>query len=262
MRIAVCIKQVPDPQAPAASFYVDEAANEPRWSPPAEELVSTFDLHAIEAAAVIKEQTGAHVSVLCLGGPAVEKGLRRALAGGGDEAVRVDAAAVPGGDRAAVAAALAAAVRKLGEVDLVLCGRIAADWDMGHVPGMLAEYLGFALVTPVRAFAIAGTTARVERVTDDGFEVLEVDLPAVLAVSNEVNEPRYPTMRAVLDAQRKPVATWTAADLGLAPVPGPLVTLKRLSPAGFGRECEVIDGGSPEESGTLLAGVLHAQGLA
>ena len=80
MHIVVCIKQVPDPQAPAGSFYVDEAANEPRWSPPAENLISTFDLHALEAAAQIKDEHGATVTVISLGPPDVEVALRRALA--------------------------------------------------------------------------------------------------------------------------------------------------------------------------------------
>jgi electron transfer flavoprotein beta subunit len=261
MHIVVCIKQVPDPQAPAGSFYVDEAANEPRWSPPAENLISTFDLHALEAAAQIKDEHGATVTVISLGSPDVEVALRRALAAGGDAAIRLDTDAAPDGDRLAVARALAAAVRKLGPVDLVLAGRIAVDWDMGHVPMMLSELLGVASATPVVGLVPGDGRIVVKRLTDDGHQVIELPLPCLLAVSNEINEPRYPTMRSVLDAQRKPVATWTATDLGLEDVNGPGVSMVRLIGRDLSRACELVEGSTQEEAGELLADLLEARGL-
>jgi len=261
MRIAVCIKQVPDPQAPAGSFYVDEAANEPRWSPPAQDLISTFDLHAIEAAAQIRETAGGYVTILTLGPPSAEVALRRALAGGGDEAVRVDEALAPGGDRFAVATVLAAAIRRLGGVDLVLCGRIAADWDMGHVPGMLAQLLGMPAITPARAIRVTGEGVVVERVTVDGYEVVEARLPCLVAVSNEANEPRYPTMRTVIEAQRKPVETWTADVLGAVASHAPAVRLARLAGRDLSRACEFVEGSSAADAGSALASLLHEKGL-
>ncbi|MBI5949520.1 MAG: hypothetical protein HY875_15380 [Chloroflexi bacterium] len=261
MRIAVCIKQIPDPQAPAGSFYVDEAVNEPRWSPPAAQVISTFDAHAIEAAARLREEHGGEVIVLSLGPPGVEVALRRALAAGADEAVRIDEAAARDGDRLAVAAALAAALRKLGGVDIVLCGRIAADWDMGHVPGMLAEFLDTAIVLPVKAIRLENNGLVVERITDDGYEVVAAETPCLLGVSNELNEPRYPTMRAVLDAQRKPVSVWTPAELGVEPGTARPVRLQRLSVLDLSRACELVEGATPEDSGSLLAELLHEEAL-
>jgi electron transfer flavoprotein beta subunit len=260
VHVAVCIKQVPDPQAPAGSFYVDAAANAPRWSPPVQEQISTFDVHAIEAAAQLRQPAGARVTVLSLGGPAVEAGLRRALAMGCDEAVRLS----PGDDliedRLEVAGWLAAAIRRLEDVDLVLCGRIAADWDMGHVPPMLAELLGFAVVTPVIALEARERVLRVRRLTDEGYEVLDVTLPAVLAVSNEVNEPGYPTMRAVLAAQRAAIRTWEASDLGVPGAGHGAARLKRLAARDLTRECQFVDG-EPEDAGRLLADVLRRESV-
>ncbi len=261
MHIVVCIKQVPDPQAPAGSFYVDEVANEPRWQPAAENLISTFDLNALEAAAQIKDEHGAKVTVVCLGPTDVETVLRRALAAGGDEAIRIDADAAPGGDRLTVARALAAAIRKLGPVDMVLAGRIAADWDMGHVPMMLAELLGIASATPVVGITLGDGGVVVKRLTDDGHEVMGLPLPCLVAVSNELNEPRYPTMRSVLEAQRKPVATWTRSDLGLSEAAEPAVVLRRLLGRDMSRACEIVEGTSPEESGQLLADLLEEKSL-
>ncbi|MCC6382308.1 MAG: electron transfer flavoprotein subunit beta/FixA family protein [Dehalococcoidia bacterium] len=262
MHVVVCIKQVPDPQAPAGSFYVDEATNEPRWSPPAQDQISTFDLHAIEAAAQLRQAHGGRVTVVSLGDAEVEVGLRRALAGGCDAALRLDGPAGSSADRSETARWLAAAIARLAPVDLVLCGRLAADWDMGHVPAMLGELLGMAVVTPVVGLEYDGACFRARRLTDEGQEVLEVDLPAVLAVSNELNEPGYPTMRAVLQAQKVPVTTWTARDLGLdEPADRAAARLLRLLPRDLTRECEFIEADTPEDAGLLLADCLRAQGL-
>lgn len=261
MHIVVCIKQVPDPQAPAGSFYVDEAVNEPRWSPAAEELISTFDLHALEAAARIKEERGAAVTVISLGPQEVEVGLRRALAAGADRAICLDPGAAPGGDRFAVARALAAAIRKLGTVDLILAGRIAVDWDMGHVPMALSEFLGVPAATPVVGIVPGDGRVTVTRLSDDGRQVADLPLPCLLAVSNELNEPRYPTLRAVLEAQRESIATWTAADLGLDDVGGSGVSLHRLYGRDLARACELVEGSTQEESGELLGDLLGSRGL-
>jgi electron transfer flavoprotein beta subunit len=247
MHVIVCITQVPDPQAPAGSFYIPEGSLEPNWSPPAQQLVSTFDLHAVEAAACIKEHTGATVTVLSVGPPDVEVGLRRALAGGCDRAIRIEPLEAAGHDRLALAETLVAAVRRLAPVDLVLCGRMAAGWDMGHVPAILAELLDVPIVSPVIALETGeGGSFTVGRLTDDGYEVLGASPPLVLAVSNELNEPRYPTMRAVIDAQRTAVESWTLAD---------------LCERDLGHACEFVDADDPEAAGIALADLLRGRVL-
>ena len=265
MHIAVCIKQIPDPQAPAASFNVDGATNTPQWSPPAQKVISTFDLHALEAAVQIKERLGARVTVLSLGGPDVEVAVRRAMAAGADAAVIVEGFSVDENNRVAVSHLLAAAIRRLGDVDLVLCGRIAADWDTGHVPMMMAEVLSVPAITPVKKIEIGDGSVTAERLTDDGYEVIELPLPCIMAVSNELNEPRLPTIRGILDSHRKPVETWTLEDLGVQPAEvlaaGSRVKLRRLYEPDLTRACEFVEADSPEEAGQLLAQLLSDQGL-
>lgn len=265
MHIVVCLKQIPDPQAPAASFSVDEATNTPQWSPPAQKVISTFDLHALEAAVQIKEQMGAKVTVISLGAPNVEVALRRAMAAGADAALMVDGSGVDDNDRFAIAHLLAAAIERLGDVDLVLCGRIAADWDMGHVPMMLAELLNIPAVAPVKKVEVLDGRVQVQRLTDDGYEVMELPTPCVLAVSNELNEPRLPTIRGILDSHRKPVQVWTVRDLGVPPweggTAGLRVRLRRLYEPDYTRACEFVEADSPEEAGQQLARVLSHQNL-
>lgn len=257
MHIVVCIKQVPDPQAPTGSFHVDETSGKPAWSPPAENVISTFDLHAVEAAARLREDQGARVTLVSVGPPEVEPALRRALAVGADAAIRIEIDDALGDDRLGVARVLAAAARKLSPVDLILCGRIAADWDAGHVPMMLAELLGFAGATPVLALECHEGEFVVERLTDIGRETIAVPAPCVLAVSNELNEPGYPTMRAVLAAQRVPLTVWSAEAIGLEGPFEPRVRLQQVyirEPAGA---CDFVEGDSPEAAGEALAGMLH-----
>src|SRR5579883_737578 len=144
MDIVVCIKQVPDPEIPTSQFKVDEVAK--RVVPPegVAPVISTFDLHAIEAAIQLKEQHGGKVTVISLGPPSVRDALKRAIAMGCDAAVQLEDPAFEGGDSYATAVALAAAIKKLGTFDLVLTGRQAADWDSGQAPAALAELLDVA----------------------------------------------------------------------------------------------------------------------
>jgi len=257
VHIVVCIKQIPDPLAPSSSFYIDEALGEPSWSPPAENVISTFDLNAIEAAARLREQTGARVTIVTVGPPETEGALRRALAAGADAAVRIEEAAAAGGDRMAIARALAACVRKLGSADLILCGRIAADWDAGHVPLMLAEMLGLPAATPVLALQLRGTEFVVERLAENGREVVLLPAPCILAVSNEINEPRYPTMRSVIEAQRAPLTEWSAADLGLGGGVGPSIRAERVYIHESESACQFVEASSAREAGRMLADVLE-----
>jgi electron transfer flavoprotein beta subunit len=148
MDIVVCIKQVPDPEIPTNQFKVDEATK--RVVPPqgVAPVISTFDLHAIEAAIQLKEQHGGKVTVISLGPATVRDALKRAIAMGCDAAVQLEDAAFEGGDSYATAVALAAAIQKVGAFDLVLTGRQASDWDSGQAPAALAEVLGVAGAVP------------------------------------------------------------------------------------------------------------------
>jgi electron transfer flavoprotein beta subunit len=152
---------------------------------------------------------------------------------------------------------LSSAIKKLGDVDLVLCGRQAVDWDMGVTGSGMAELLGWPALTIAKDVQVRDGTAAVERVLMDGFETVEAPLPAVVTVSNELGEPRYPKLQQIMQAARKQVTVWSAADLGLdAAQLGPearKLALERLYMPVSAVECEFMTGDTPEEKAQNLA---------
>ena len=257
MHIVVCIKQVPDPEIPTGQFKVDEAAKAVVPPPDVAPVISTFDLHAIEAALQLKESQGGKVTVLSLGASTVRDALKRAVAMGCDAAVQLEDGAFEGGDSYSTAVALAAAIRKVGQYDLVLTGRQASDWDSGQVPSALAEILDVAGAVPVQKIEARDGGLRVERVTEDGYQPITMPLPAVLGISNEINQPRYPTLKGIMASGKAQIPVWTAADVGLAPEQvgqqGRRLVLERLHVPERESQCEFIEAETPQEVGERLA---------
>ena len=136
---------------------------------------------------------------------------------GADELVLLEDAAFEGGDSWSTANALATAIKKIGEYDLIFCGRQAADWDAGQVGAGIAEILGIPSVTLAKKAEVADGKAKVERVVTDGYQVIEVGLPALITVSNELGEARYATLKGIMAAAKKQPTIWTPADIGLEP---------------------------------------------
>lgn len=257
MNIIVCCKQVIDPEAPPTSFKVDTAANKvlpPQGVPP---VISPFDETAVEAALRIKDAKGGKVTVLSLGTNLLRDVVKKPLSMGADELVLLEDAAFADGDSYSTAYALAMAIKKIAQYDLIFCGRQAADWDSGQVGSGIAELLGLPSVTLARKIDINDSMAKVERVTADSIEVIEVSLPALITVSNELGQPRYPTMRGIMAAKRKEPIIWKPADIGADPAKlgaaGRRTKLVKLfQPAREGK-VEIIGGETPEEAGTNLA---------
>lgn len=217
MKVAVCLKQVLDWEIPSRHFKIDAVAKQPAPNL-GQMFISIFDENALELAIQLKERAGATVSAVTLGGKGAEEVLRRAYALTADEAVRVDHDGPGDADAFGVAAALAAAVRKIGLVDLVLCGRTGADWDRGLIGPLLAEELGYACVTVGGLIESAGTRITVHREVEGGWDVTAVGLPAVVTVTNhERNVARLPKARDAMQAFRKPITTFSLADLGIDP---------------------------------------------
>jgi len=212
----VCIKQVPE----TTEVRVDPKTNA-LIREGVKSVINPFDENAIEAALQLREAHGGKVTVITMGPPQAEEALRHAIAMGADEAILLTDVAFRGSDTLATSYTLAAAVRKLGDVDLVLCGKQAIDGDTGQVGPGLAERLGFPQVTFAIGLDIADNKPatqpagklRARRVLDDMYEVMEVKLPAVVTVVKQINEPRYPGMRNVLKAKKAEIIKWTAADL-------------------------------------------------
>jgi len=149
------------------------------------------------------------------------------------------------------------AIKKVGEYDLILCGREASDTNAGQIGSAIAEILGLPSITLVKKIDISDGTAKVERMTADGHEVIEISLPAVLTISNEIGEPRYPTIKGIMSAKKKEPVVWKPADIGVEPsqvgAAGKRVNiLKLFQPVREGK-CEIIEGESPDDAAANLA---------
>jgi electron transfer flavoprotein beta subunit len=267
-RIVVCAKQVLDPDA--VNNYAlegklvigDDGKSLTQSSIP--RLMNAYDEQAIEAALRIREAgIACTITVVSVGDPG--EILKHAAALGIDEPVAIqgDAAAT---DHHGIARILAAFVQSRGGADLVLCGRQASDDDQGVVPGLLGEHLGLAVVTIARAVDVAegeGTFGvRVVRVTPDGDETVAVAAPAVVTISNELGQARYPTMAGRMAARKKKVTVVTPAELGLAPdALRPRVTLARQFVPTVKGACEMIEGATAGEAAARLIARLRAESV-
>jgi len=208
MEIVVCVKQVPD----TTEVKIDPVTNTLiRQGVPS--IVNPFDKNAVEAALVLKEKHGGKVTVISMGPPQAKDALKECLAMGADAAILVSDRAFGGADTLATSYTLAAAIKKLGTVDLILCGKQAIDGDTAQVGPEIAEHLGIPQVTYVAKVEVDGTTARLEREHEDGYEVIEVNTPVMLTFVKSANEPRYPTVKGTMRANRAEIPVWTLADL-------------------------------------------------
>jgi electron transfer flavoprotein beta subunit len=257
LNIIVCVKQVPDWEAPADSFKIDPERK--KIIPPSniDPRISLFDEHAIEAALQLKEQQGGKVTIVTLGPDFAQRAVKQAIAMGADEGLLLKDPAFEDSDSYATAYILSAAIKKIGAFDLILCGRQAADWDVGQVGPDLAELLGIACVTIVQKIEVLNGTLQVERIVEGGYDVIEVGLPALITVSNEINKPRYPTLRGIMAAGKKQIPVWDAATLGIDPAcTGPQAAyakLLKLYVPVHEAHCEFIEGETDEEKGEKLA---------
>jgi electron transfer flavoprotein beta subunit len=256
MDIIVCVKQVIDPEAPPSSFKIDTATNKAvmhGMSP----VIDPYGEYAVEASLRIKEAKGGKITVLSLGVNLLREVVKKPLAMGADELILLEDEAYAGGDSRSTATALAATIKKVGKYDLILCGREASDTNAGQTGTSIAEALGIPCVTLARKIDIVDGKLRAERVISTGYEVIEVPLPAVVTVSNEIGEPRYPTIKGIMAAKKKEPIVWKPADIGIdvaqVGVAGQRVKLSRLFQPVHEGKCEFVDGENPEEVGTNLA---------
>jgi len=257
MNMIVCVKQVVDPEAPPASFKIDSASNKVVPPPGVSPVISPFDEQAVEAALRIRDAQGGKITVISMGVNLLRDVVKKPLAMGADELILLEDDAFTEGDSWSTAYALAMAIKKIGDYDLIFCGRQAADWDAGQVGSGIAEILGLPSVTVAKKIETADGKAKVERVTANGYEVVEVSLPALITVSNELGEPRYPTMRGIMAAKKKEPAIWKPADIGVEPAQVGAAgrrtrIVKLFQPVREGK-CEIISGETPEEAAVGLA---------
>lgn len=210
MKIIALVKEVPDPEGIYAldgegNVLLDEL---PR-------LFGVFDENALEAAVQLKDEQGAFATALSYGRPESDKSLIHALAMGADEAALVEDEEIQSRDARAIAAVLAAAVRKLGPFDLILSGREASDTGAGLVGPLVAHLLGIPFLTLVIRLEVVDEQFRITRLAEDGHDVFAANPPMLLTVSNQMNFPRYPSVLKFLQARKKPILRWPVDSLGV-----------------------------------------------
>ena len=264
MRIIVPIKQVPETNA----VRMDEASGT-MIREGVEAIVNPLDLYAIEIAIRLREQHGGEVIAISMGPPKAVSALREAIAMGCDSAVLISDKAFAGSDTWATSYALAGAIRRIGGFDLVICGERATDGDTGQVGPGIAAFLDLPVASYVgKVDGPSGGVIRLHRLVEDGYEVLDVDMPAVLTVVKEVADPRLPTLRGKQRARAADVPVWSASDLnlqadklGLNGSPTRVVKIFRPSVA---RQCEKLPAGDDaavQQAVERLVEFLKSKGL-
>jgi electron transfer flavoprotein beta subunit len=250
MNIFVCVKQVIDPEAPPAGFKINAAGTkaEMHGVPP---VIDPYGEYAVEAAIRLKEAKGGKITVFSLGTGLLREVVKKPLAMGADELILLDDAAFADCDTYANAASLALAIKKKGSFDLILCGREASDTNAGQTGPAIAEILGLPCVTLARKIEAGDVKLRVERVSSVGYDVVEVPLPAVVTVSNEIGQPRYPTIKGIMAAKKIEPVVWKSSDLGT--LTGNRTKLYKLFQPVHEGKCDFAVGDTPEEMAAGLA---------
>jgi electron transfer flavoprotein beta subunit len=215
--------------------------------------MNPFDENALEAALKIKDSAGASITVLSMGRSLARPIVKKSMATGADDLILLEDETFADLDSYATANVIAAAIRKIGAFDLILCGREAADTDAGQVGLGIAGILNIPGITLAGKIEVQDNKLKVERIVSDGCEVLEAPLPALVTVSSEVGTLRTANMAGIMAAQKKPVTVWKSGDLGVDPSQFQKAALARLYKPVHETKCEVIKADTPQEAGVNLA---------
>ncbi|HUT68562.1 MAG TPA: electron transfer flavoprotein subunit beta/FixA family protein [Dehalococcoidales bacterium] len=211
MNIVVCLKQVPG----TTEVKIDPQTNT-LIRQGIENIINPFDTYAIEEGVRLKEKHGGKVTVITMGPSQAEAALREAISLGADEAVLLSDRAFAGADTWATAYTLSCAIKKLEKFDIIICGRQTIDGDTGQVGPELAEMLDIPFVAYVGQIEeIKDGYLRVRRMVEEGHEVIETTLPAVITVAKEINVPRLPSLRGIMKSKSAAIQTWGIRELGV-----------------------------------------------
>src|SRR3954447_18816418 len=240
MNVIVCVKQIPDPATPGA---LDPGSNTLKRD--GKLILDESDSYGVEMALQLVDAAGGgEVSLVSMAPNGEVSGLRTALAMGAARAVLVSDPELSGSDALTTAKVIAAAVRRVGDADLVLTGTESSDGYTGTVPEQVAELLGWPSVTFAKSVSVDGGALKVNRQTEAGYDEVECPLPAVVSVTAGVVEPRYPSFKGIMAAKSKPVDEVKVADLG--------IDASAVGWAGAGQEIVAVDDAEERQAGTII----------
>lgn len=258
MDIIVCIKQVPN----TTDVKIDPETNT-LIREGVDSVINPFDTYAIEEGVRLKERFGGKVTAISMGPPQAEASLKEAVSLGVDEVILISDRAFAGSDTWATSYTLAMAIRKIGTFDIIICGKQASDGDTAQVGPGISTHLDIPQVTYVKKIEeIADKKAKVERMTEEGYDVIEAPLPCLLTVVKEINEPRLPSLKGKMKAKSAKVVLWKAQDIECDPKSigldgSPTKVVKIFSPPA--REKGRILKGEKEEIARELVDLLKAE---
>jgi electron transfer flavoprotein beta subunit len=242
MNIIVCIKQVPETTEVRINPETNTLMREGVKS-----IINPFDMYAIEEAVRLKEKFGGKVSIVTMGPPQAEAALREAISMGADEGFLVCGREFAGSDTWATSYTLAGGIRKIGNFDLIICGKQASDGDTAQVGPGISTHLNIPQVTYVKKIEeVTDKMMKVERMLEEGYEVIETPLPALLTVVKEINEPRIPSLRGMMKAKSAKITTLTQKDLQLDP--------QQIGLCGSPTQVVKIFAPTPRAGGQMLTG--------
>ena len=239
LNIVVCVKQVPDTWAERRLRPDDKTLDRDS----VDAVMNELDEYAIEESLQLKEKHGGEVTVLSMGPPKAAETVRKALSMGADKGIHVVDPALHGSDALATSLVLARAVERSG-ANLVVLGSESTDARMAVVPAMLAERLGWPQLTWAEKVEVDGERVRIQRLSEDGYQVVEGALPAVVGVVEKINQPRYPSFKGIMAAKKKPVQTLALTDLG--------IDAGRVGLVGAGSAVEEFAERPPRQQGTVI----------
>ncbi len=252
MNVIVCIKQVPG----TTEVKIDPRTNTLVRSG-IKSIINPFDTYALEEGVRLREKHGGKVTVISMGPPQAEEALREAISLGADEAILLSDREFAGADTLATANTLSAAVRKIREFDLIVCGRQTVDGDTGQVGPEMAEMLDIPLLTYISQIEeIGGGRIRARRMVEEGYEIVETTLPALITVTKEINSPRLPSLRGIMKSKSAKIPVWTLADLGidksLVGLAGSATTVVKVFTPVRVRKAELIKGDPTQQVDALI----------
>ena len=254
MKIIACVKQVPDSEA-----KVKAEGGQISWGD-APLVINPFDEYAVEGALQQREAvSGSTVTVLCLGPESAKEALKHALAMGADDAILVSDPSLKDLDTLGAARILAAAINKIGGVDMVIFGRQTLDSGSGLTPAQTARVLGWSMLGLAGQIKVDAGSVTVERVIEEGRQSLKAKLPAIISVVQSIGEPRYPSFMGIRKASKAEIPLWSLSDLGLSAPDAIVKRSELMSPPARESAVEIITGESPAEIAEKLADKLIAE---
>jgi electron transfer flavoprotein beta subunit len=253
LKIIACIKQVPDSEA-----KVKAEGGKVTWGD-APLVINPFDEYAVEGALQQKEATGGTVTALCVGPETAKEALKHALAMGADEAILVTDPALGELDTVGAARILAAAINKIGGVDMVVFGRQTLDNGAGLTPAQTARILGWPMLGLAGQIKVQNGSATVDRVIEEGRQTVSAKLPAIVSVVQSIGEPRYPSFMGIRKASKANIPVWSLSDLGISAPEAVVTRTELMSPPARETTVEIITGDSPAEIADKLADKILAE---